>query len=116
MDITPYMIGHKQKIEEEERERQCFSEETKKKAKIIAVALSTEFPGVETWLFGSLATGLYNLESDIDIAIKGLEEEDYFKAWKIAESICQNISIDLVQFEYAPIFLQERIKREGVRL
>jgi len=116
MDITPYRIGHKQKIEEEGQERQRFYEQAIKKAKEIAIALSDEFPGIEAWLFGSLATGLYHLESDIDMALKGLEEEKFFKAWGIAESIGQNIAIDLVQFEYAPVLLQERIKREGVRL
>jgi hypothetical protein len=30
-------------------------------------------------------TGLYNLQSDIDTAVKGLEEDNYFQAYRLAE-------------------------------
>jgi len=33
----------------------------------------------EIFIFGSLVKGRYNENSDIDIAIRGLKDEDYFK-------------------------------------
>jgi len=56
------------------------------------------------------------LETDIDIAVKGLLEEHYFKAYRIAEDITEPIPIDFIQFEFAQKSMRERIERDGVRL
>lgn len=116
MDISPYISGHKEKFKREDRRREEFLQGAMDKAKRIAQELIKVFPDVEVWLFGSLTSDLYELNSDIDLAIKGLREEDYFKALKIAEEIAANMSVDLVQVEYAPETLLKKIKREGVSL
>lgn len=116
VDILPYITGHKEKFKLEDRRREEFLRGATDKAKRIAQELIQVFPGVEVWLFGSLTTDLYELNSDIDLAIKGLREEDYFKALKIAEDIAANMSVDLVQLEYAPETLLMKIEREGVSL
>lgn len=116
MDISPYLSGHKAKIEEEEKKRTSYYQEAIAKAKLIAESLYREYPGIELWLFGSLTTDYFGLDSDIDLAVKGLQEKDYHQACRIAESIAGGISVDLIQIEDATGLLLERIKQEGVKL
>ncbi|SHN75742.1 Nucleotidyltransferase domain-containing protein [Desulfitobacterium chlororespirans DSM 11544] len=116
VDISRYVLGHKERVKKEDQNREKFLDEAMDKAKQIAEELPRVFPDVEVYLFGSLTTEFYELTSDIDLAIKGLREEDYFKALKIAEKIAAPISVDLVQVEYAQETLQKNIEREGVKL
>ena len=116
MDISPYVVGNKLNIEAEELRRQNYYKEARKKAEKAAKVLCDEFPNVEVYLFGSLTTEMFELESDIDIAVKGLLEEHYYKAYRIAEDIVEPIPIDFIQFEFVQDSMQERIVRDGVRL
>ena len=116
MDISPYVAGNKLNIEVEEQRRQNFYTEARVKAEKVASALRAAFPNVEVYLFGSLTTEMFELESDIDIAVKGLLEEHYYKAYRIAEDIVEPIPIDFIQFEFAQDSMKERIERDGVRL
>ena len=116
VDISQYVFGHKERFKSEDLKREKFHYEAMYKAKQISEELLRTFHGIEVYLFGSLTTDFYELTSDIDLAIKGLREEDYFKALKIAEGIAAPISVDLVQVEYAPETLRKNIERAGVRL
>ena len=116
MDISPYVAGIKLNIEAEELKRQNYYKVARVKAEKAAKALCDEFPNVEVYLFGSLTTEMFELESDIDMAVKGLPEEHYFKAYRIAEDIVEPMPIDFIQFEFAQDCMKERIMRDGVRL
>lgn len=116
MDISSYVEGNKLKIEQEERRRLDFYKEAREKAEKVASALRYSFPNIEVYLFGSLTTDRFELESDIDIAVKGLLEEHYFKAYRIAEDIAEPIPIDFIQFEFAQDSMRERIVRDWVRI
>lgn len=63
----------------------------------MARALRAAFPNVEVYLFGSLTTEMFELESDIDIAVKGLLEEHYYKAYRIAEDIVDSLTTTLLK-------------------
>jgi predicted nucleotidyltransferase len=62
------------------------------------------------YLFGSLVTGKINEKSDIDIGIKGLPPEKFFKVYS---KLYMNLTneIDLVDFDYDSDFfsLLERL-------
>ncbi|HBW33928.1 nucleotidyltransferase family protein [Desulfosporosinus sp. BICA1-9] len=116
MDISSYVAGNKLKIKAEEQRRLDFYKVAREKAKKVAKTLRDSFPNIEVYLFGSLTTDMYELESDIDIAVKGLLEENYFKAYRIAEDIAEPIPLDFIQFEFAQESMQERIVRDGVRI
>ncbi|MFZ3101977.1 MAG: nucleotidyltransferase domain-containing protein [Desulfitobacteriaceae bacterium] len=116
MDISPYVAGNKLKIEGEEQKRLYYYLEAREKAEKVAKALRDSFPNVEVYLFGSLTTDMFELGSDIDIAVKGLLEEHYFKAYRIAEDIVEPIPLDFIQFEFAQDSMKERIVRDGVRI
>ena len=72
MDISPYVVGNRSKNEFEEQKRLNYYKEAREKAGKVAEALRDSFPNVEVYLFGSLATDMFELGSDIDIAVKGL--------------------------------------------
>jgi len=93
MDISSYVVGNKLKIKVEEQRRLDFYREAYEKAEKVAKALRDSFPNIEVYLFGSLTTDMFELESDIDIAVKELLEEDYFKAYRIAEDIAESFSM-----------------------
>lgn len=74
MGTSPYLAGHLKRIAEEDAKTQERLEIARTKAEQIADALRKEFPGVEVLLFGSLATGQFGLDSDIDLAVRGLPD------------------------------------------
>lgn len=116
MDITPYVVGNKSRIEVEEQRLLTYYKEAHETAERIARALREKFPDVEVYLIGSLTTDSFDLDSDIDIAVKQLPEEDYFKAYRIAEDIADPFPLDFIQFEFAQESMKERIVRDGVRI
>lgn len=65
-------------------------------------------------LFGSLATGRFRKDSDVDIAVEGLSAKAYFKALGIVEEILDDIPFDLVDLREALPSVVERIKKEGI--
>ena len=46
-----------------------------------AISILRKYGVQEIYIFGSLADGTYNENSDIDIAVRGLKPELYFKAY-----------------------------------
>lgn len=116
MNISSYVNGHQKKVAEMESKRQAWYTEAREKSHQIAVTLHNTFPGIEVYLFGSLLTELFDLDSDIDLAVSGLAEEDYMKAYGIAEDIAEPIPVDLVQIEFAKESLRQCIERDGIKL
>lgn len=66
-------------------------------------------------LFGSLATGAYNDQSDVDLAVEGLASERYFSALADLMALFRG-PVDLVRWEEAPTSLKARVTAEGRRL
>ena len=64
-------------------------------------------------LFGSLATGRFGLDSDIDVAVEGVAE--IFAAAAEAERV-SGFTIDLLPLESAFDHVRRRVEREGVIL
>ena len=57
----------------------------------------------EIYLFGSYAEGEYRMESDIDIAVIGLEKSKFFKIYgKILSSVSRNV--DIISLDYETVF------------
>jgi len=70
-----------------------------------AISILRKYGVTEIYIFGSLADGTYNNNSDIDIAVKGMKPELYFKAY--AElSFCINKKVDLLNMDTQERFVQ----------
>jgi uncharacterized protein len=81
-----------------------------------AVACLRERYGVtEVRLFGSLAHATCRADSDVDLAVSGLDKDRYFEALADAMRIL-GAPVDLVSLEEAPDCLIERIRAEGETL
>jgi len=76
--------------------------------------LKQEYGEVEVILFGSSTQrDQFHLNSDIDLAIKGLPPEQFFKAVAQLQDLSPEFKIDLVQLEYCQTSLHQLILEEG---
>jgi len=65
----------------------------------------------EVYLFGSQATGRANANSDIDLGVKGLPQNLFYRMhWKLEEAL--DMKVDLVDFDFQKDFY-ELLKRIG---
>jgi predicted nucleotidyltransferase len=76
--------------------------------------LKREYGEVEVILFGSSTQrDQFHLKSDIDLAIKGLPPEHFFKVVAQLQDLSPELKIDLVQLEYCQNSLHQLILEEG---
>ncbi|MBM3234813.1 nucleotidyltransferase domain-containing protein [Candidatus Poribacteria bacterium] len=66
------------------------------------------------YLFGSLAEGFFHEDSDIDLAVEGLEPHLYFKALANLHEVSGGFKVDLVPLEVTPY--KDIIVKKGERL
>ena len=86
----------------------------RKVARKAAKILKEQFGVEKVALFGStLRPHLFHVHSDVDLAIWGLDENLYFRAVGVLLSIDPEISVDLIEFEFAAPRMQEKILRDG---
>jgi predicted nucleotidyltransferase len=83
-----------------------------------AAALLRERFGVERIAaFGSLVhPELFHAQSDVDLAVWGLDQRKYYRAVAQLLALDPTIEIDLVMVEDASAPLRDRIEAEGVTL
>lgn len=70
-----------------------YQEDIKKATKILK-----EYGAKEVFIFGSIANGKFNENSDIDIAVKGLNEKDFYKVASILLFELEN-EFDLIDLD-----------------
>jgi predicted nucleotidyltransferase len=82
-----------------------------------AALLRDQFGVARVVVFGSLlGPDQFHERSDVDLAVWGLDERDYFRAVGRLLAVDAAIMVDLVAVESAPPHLLEAILREGVDL
>jgi uncharacterized protein len=68
-------------------------------------------------VFGSLIHAeRFHMRSDVDLAVWGLDEEDYVRAVAAVTGLDREIAVDLIAVEKAPESLRKSIKAEGASL
>ena len=79
-----------------------------------AEALRSRFGATEVLVFGSLTDeSRFHTHSDIDLAARGIREEDYLDALGALFDVSTEFLFDLVLIEYASPRLQKRIAEDG---
>lgn len=79
--------------------------------------LRERFAAQRVVVFGSLIhPEVFHGRSDVDLAVWGLQEEDYLRAVAAVTGLDKEISVDLIAIEEAPESLSELIKAEGTSL
>jgi predicted nucleotidyltransferase len=82
-----------------------------------AAVLKTQFAVHRVVLFGSLAHESWFVpDSDVDLAVEGLDPKDYWQAWQVVEDIVGNRPVDLIEIETASESLRRAIERYGIEL
>jgi predicted nucleotidyltransferase len=98
---------------EEKRERERLLEQ----AREAAAVLKERFGVRRVVLFGSLAHAAWFVpDSDVDLAVEGLADRDYWRAWREIEEIIGDRLVDLIDIERASESLRRAIERYGVEL
>ncbi|MFW5988514.1 MAG: nucleotidyltransferase family protein [bacterium] len=113
-NYSQYVKTYKQKIEKQKKDEKKLFKMLNKKARKAAKKLGQEFNIERVYLFGSLTNkNKFSLNSDIDLAVKGLDPVKFLEAWGVLEDYL-NYDFDLVQFEKANENLKNIIIKEGV--
>lgn len=82
-----------------------------------AAAIKTRFGAARVVLFGSLAhAAWFAPNSDVDLAVEGLKNDDYWQAWRLVEEIIGDQAVDLIELETAGESLKRSIRRYGIEL
>ena len=80
-----------------------------KNAKLYAACVQDEMPSCKVFLYGSLANGRFNENSDIDIAvIKDILDENYWELSKKLNRLTRNIDNRI-----EPVLLQTKDDQSG---
>jgi predicted nucleotidyltransferase len=113
-----YAGAHVARAWERERARVARRAARKAAASAAAKALRALYgEGIETYVFGSVVdAGRFRLDSDLDLAVRGLPPDRYYEAWRVAESAAGEGRLDLVRLEDAPDWLAAEIRLRGERL
>lgn len=83
----------------------------------IAAMLYDDFGATKVAVFGSLVEkDSFSKWSDLDIAVWGIRNDEYFRAIWQAEGISGLFKIDLIDFESFDASYQERIKTQAVEI
>jgi predicted nucleotidyltransferase len=86
-------------------------------ARRAAAFLKSKFSAVRVILFGSVINSdLFHRRSDVDLAVWGINDHDYFRAVGMLQSLDPEFSIDLIIFEEASDSLQMKILNEGTEV
>jgi len=87
------------------------------RVKEAVVELKKQFSVRRVVLFGSLAhRAWYVPDSDVDLAVEGLDPGSYWKAWGLVEDIIATHPVDLIDIKTAGESLQQTIERDGLEL
>ena len=79
--------------------------------------IKTQFRVKRIVLFGSLAhEAWFASDSDVDIAVEGLQGNDYWQAWRIAEETIKDRLVDLIEIESSSEILRQAIENHGMDL
>ena len=83
----------------------------------VASELKSRFEIKRVILFGSLANAdWFTPDSDIDLAVEGLNADFYWQAWRLAEDIIDTRPVDFIELETAKESLRQAILRYGIEL
>ena len=114
MKKPEYSSLWKERAKEEKRRRQLAL----KKARVVAKTLKEKYRADEVILFGSLIwrPEFLWVGTDIDLIVKGLEDERYFEILADISAISHPFHVDLIPFEKAWPSIKKRALKEGLRL
>lgn len=122
LDVTPeqmarYRATARRRQTEKARQRTLRRQRAWEVAHQAGQILKEQFGARKVVLFGSaLFAERFHERSDIDVAVWGIDERDYYRAVSRLLDIDPTIAVDLVEAEFAPLKLLAVIEQEGVEI
>ncbi|MBF0450200.1 MAG: nucleotidyltransferase domain-containing protein [Candidatus Magnetomorum sp.] len=115
-DISVYRKTHQNRFMQKKERMNARKNSALTLSKKAAYLLKTKYHVKQVYLFGSLARqhAFFDEHSDIDIAVKGLPEKDYFKAHSNLMDLNPKFDMDLVMMETASTSILKVICQEGI--
>jgi predicted nucleotidyltransferase len=111
MNQNAYLNYWKKQNQEQTQKRIKEKQKAWKNLRNITKVLIEEFKATKIIVFGSLLTDKFNQESDIDLAVAGIEKKDYFQAFATVNDLGER-PIDLKPLEdLDPYFLQKVLQK-----
>ncbi|ACX51652.1 DNA polymerase beta domain protein region [Ammonifex degensii KC4] len=102
-------------LEREKRRRQVREQACRQlivQLKQILEEVLPSFPVERAYLYGSVLTGRWHPESDLDLAVEGrLSAEEFFRLWAELDRRLEP-EVDLRELEKLPF--REKVRREGM--
>ena len=81
----------------------------------VATLLYEKFGATQVVVFGSLTEPMsFTKESDIDIAVSGLSDGAYDKAWNAIWGFKSGFKIDIINFDRSKGLFRERVKHQAI--
>jgi uncharacterized protein len=115
--IAVYRQTMQRRQEQVERELARRRERALQAAEQASAFLKKQFGATEVILFGSLVhRHWFSQRSDIDLASRGIADDDYFVAVARLQDLSPEFKIDLVSLEKCKPELRQAIIDEGKRL
>ena len=116
-EIADYRAADRQRKIRSEQVQQQRLERARVVAHQAAALLKTQFGASRVVLFGSVARErLFHRDSDIDLAVEGIENRDFWRAWSALDRVAGKFEIDLVDIETASPRLLAILDQKGVEL
>lgn len=116
MVTTDQTLSHlRRRAAAESARAQARADQLRLQLPVAAQLLRERYGATAVVCFGSMVRESVQLDSDVDLAVRGLPPEQYFAALADLMAVF-GAPVDLVQLERAPRSLRERIDAEGVPL
>lgn len=116
-EMAVYRATARQREERERQEQAQRAQHARALAQQAAALLKEQFGATRVVLFGSLARrDSFHKRSDVDLAVEGIESQDFWRAWSALDMLGSEIEINLVDVKGASSALRREIERGGVEL
>jgi predicted nucleotidyltransferase len=113
MDLSSYVKHYLEETKKEKKETNKLYSRLNRKARKTAKMLGPKYCLKKIYLFGSLIDrDTFYIKSDIDLAVEGLNSEEYLDLWGDLERNLQH-SFDLVNLDRAKQRLKSHILKDG---
>ncbi len=97
--IESYVKGWRERARRAEEAKLARTQKAHEIAALCAKTLVDEYHAARVVLIGSLAEGLFRLDSDIDLIVEGLAPRSYFNALSCLSRLAGDFEIDLIPWE-----------------
>ncbi len=114
MRYESYVNAWRRRKARQEQRQQKRRQKVMARVKAVGDMLKKRYGIEKAWVFGSIAykERLFRSDSDVDIAVEGLDASEFYNAWRDAEDMLER-SVDLVDMSDVSDGMKEIIREHG---